>query len=288
MRRGVAAVGVVLALTCGACRADRSGPEPTVSPETRASASQDAATAPIRAEMGQTSHDVARNQMEVWVANDTGRPVTPTRMAYVDGRFRGQILGERLREIPEGSERGFPLPLPTDPDCGSRATSGVLVITYAGQRTQVRVDDESDVVTRSVARRCADIATARVVKLRFRDRVPVRGQGAQAYGVLLLEVSPTGRGAFSIESISGTHLLMPAREGPWHPRVRLSRTSRSRVLELPFVPARCDPHGFMEGSGATAFKVAVTVGGRPGQLLLRMSPRGSAQAISRARELCGL
>ena len=53
-------------------------------------------------------------------------------------------------------------------------------------------------------------------------------------------------------------------------------------------PARCDDHVFMESGGATAFLVDLHLDGRPGQLLLRMSPAGASAAIAFARDSCGL
>ena len=61
-----------------------------------------------------------------------------------------------------------------------------------------------------------------------------------------------------------------------------------RRIALPVRPARCDDHVFMESAGATAFLVSLHLDGRPGSLVVRMSPAGAAAAISFARDSCGL
>ena len=70
------------------------------------------------ADMRQSSRDAAAGRMEVWIDNDTAEDVTPTRITYVDGRFRTPLEGTRLREIPSQSTRGFQFLLPARPTCG--------------------------------------------------------------------------------------------------------------------------------------------------------------------------
>jgi hypothetical protein len=43
----------------------------------------------------------------------------------------------------------------------------------------------------------------------------------------------------------------------------------------------------MEAAGATAFLVGLHLDGRPGHLVVRMSPAGTARAIAFARDACG-
>ena len=90
--------------------------------------------------MRQSSRDAAAGRMEVWIDNDTSEDVTPTRITYVDGRFRTPLTGERLREIPAQSTRGFQFPLPSRPTCGAsndveptvEDPLGTVEVEYAG------------------------------------------------------------------------------------------------------------------------------------------------------------
>ena len=75
-------------------------------------------TGRLLADLRQSSRDAALGRMEVWIANDTARELTPTRITYRDPRFRSPVRGERLRPNPSRSERGYPLTLPSRPACG--------------------------------------------------------------------------------------------------------------------------------------------------------------------------
>ena len=54
------------------------------------------------------------------------------------------------------------------------------------------------------------------------------------------------------------------------------------------MPNRCDVHAFLEAGGATAFIVHLRLGDESGDLVLRMSQEGAANAIRFARDSCGL
>jgi hypothetical protein len=74
----------------------------------------------------------------------------------------------------------------------------------------------------------------------------------------------------------------------WRPDVAVGGDRRTRRIELPVVPNRCDDHAFLEAGGATAFIVHVALGERSGDVVLRMSKEGAANAIRFARDSCGL
>jgi len=245
-------------------------------------------TGEITADMRQSSRDVALGRMEVWVLNDTAHQVRPRRIVYRDGRFRTPLLGERLRPIPSQSERGYPLTLPLDPVCDSDATHGELVIRLEDRTVRMQVEDETDVPGRYLATRCTELAVARVADVRWLDDVPSRGSGEGSVGVLRLRVAPTGEGALRIRYVTGTPMIRPETGDVWRPRLSVGPGDDPVVLELPFLPARCDDHVFMESAGATAFKIGLVVDGEPATLLLRMSPEGSSAAIDQVRASCGL
>ena len=236
--------------------------------------------------------------MEVWVANDTVREVTPTAIRYRDPRFRRPVSGERLRPNPARSERGYPLTLPRVPDCGVPAAAGTVgrrptvTVSYrvagAGhRRATLRVTDDNDVVARYVAARCLELDVARVAPLAFADTVPRSGDGGT--GTLTLVARPTGLAGhvLRVDTVAGTPLFSAAGRAAWRPGTVVRGDGPATRIRLPVQPARCDDHVFMEAAGATAFLVGLHLDGRPGHLVVRMSPAGTARAIAFARDACG-
>ncbi|GAB3780633.1 hypothetical protein [Nocardioides ungokensis] len=303
MRSGLRAVVVVL-LLAGLAAGCGPGDAPDASPSSSSPASASPPvptltpielpppgppTGKLLADLRQSSRDAALGRMEVWIGNDTRHDVTPIRIRYTDPRFRRPVAGERLRLNPSRSERGYPLTLPTRPVCGAHRGPARLSVTYGGRTVSLPVTDDNDIVARYVASRCLELAVDRVAVLEFADRVPTDGTREGATGTLTLLARPTGAAGqvLRIDSVGGTPLLGAA--GPaWRPRVTVRGDGPVRRIELPVRPARCDDHVFMESGGATAFLVSLHLDGRPGSLVVRMSPTGARAAIGFARDSCGL
>ena len=89
-----------------------------------------------------------------------------------------------------------------------------------------------------------------------------------------------------VDTVAGTPLFGAAGRSPG-PEARIAARAARRIRLL-VQPARCDDHVFMEAAGATAFLVGLRLDGRPGELVVRMSPAGTSAAISFARSACGL
>jgi hypothetical protein len=258
-------------------------------------------TGTLIADMRQSSRDAAAGRMEVWIDNDTLRDVTPTRVTYRDPRFRTPLKGERLREIPQQSTRGFQFYLPPRPTCGTSndvpATLddplGTVTVEYDGRTETLEVADETDVAGRYTRARCLEIAIDRVATLSWSDQVtegdptqtPVGGEG-----VLGLVLVPTGKPGpqLTIDTVSGTPILSPVGTDAWRPGATISGDDEPLRVPLPLKPTRCDAHAFAESGGATAFKIGLTLDGEPGQITLRMTPEGAANAIAFARASCGM
>jgi hypothetical protein len=248
------------------------------------------ATGRLFADLRQSSRDAALGRMQVWIRNDRVRDLTPTRVTYVDGRYRQPLLGERLRLNPARSIRGYPLTLPARPRCGSTATSGRVVVEHDGRRESVRVEDEADVVARYVDTTCLQLQVSAVADISFADEVPVDKPGEGGIGTLVLVVRPSGRpgaGSVTIDTVAGTPLLSSYQLPFWSPDLTVASTDDEVRVELPVHPARCDEHVFMESGGATAFGVKLHLGDREGKLIIRMSPEGASNAIGYARDSCG-
>ena len=243
------------------------------------------------ADMRQSSRDAAANRFEVWINNDTADTIAPTRITYSDGRFQTTLPGTRLRDIPSQSERGFPIYQPEQPACDSSARHGEVTVEYGDTKVTVPVDDETDVVGRYTSSRCLEIAVSKVAELSWDDDVPPDEEGVVgANGTLTLVVQPTGAAgpALTIDTISGTPVLAPVGADVWRPDVTVTGDQPPQRIPLPLKPNRCDAHAFAESGGATAFKIGLHLDGKPGQITLRMSATGAANAINFARATCGM
>jgi hypothetical protein len=300
-RRTGALIGVVAtALTLAACADSSSNAGPEPSPSTSISTltalpMPDMGPPPgeLVADLRQASRDSALGRFQVWIGNGLRRGINPTSIRYLDPRFRAAIPGERLRANPSDTERGYPLALPPRPRCDvdvpTNAAPGNVVIAFDGRQVRIPVEDEADVVARYVASRCLELAAAQVAHLSFADKVPADGSGEGSAGTLVLVARPTGRGGtLMIETVGGTPVLTAKGSTAWRPRVTVRGTGPVRRIELPVVPNRCDDHAFLESGGATAFIVHLRVGDESGDLILRMSQEGAANAIRFARDSCGL
>ena len=299
-RAGVPTGAVLVVLVVAGC----AGSSPSAGPEPSPTSSISTLTPLPMPDMGppegelvadlrQASRDSALGRFQVWIGNGLRREINPTSISYRDPRFRAPIPGERLRPNPSDSERGYPLALPPRPRCDVHPRSpapGSVTMVLDGRKVRIHAEDEADVVARYVASRCIELAVSRVAQLSFEDEVPVDGSGKGSVGTLVLMARPTGQTSkvLTIETVGGTPVLTAKGSGVWRPRARVRGDGPVRRIELPLVPNRCDDHAFLEAGGATAFIVHLRLGGKSGDLVLRMSDEGAANAIRFARDSCGL
>ena len=298
MRTSLLAVLAAALLLAGCGGDDTSGaPEPSPSPSIRTLTPVPLPPPPpptgkLVADMRQSSRDAAAGRMEVWIDNDTADDLRPRRIVYSDPRYRTTLPGTRLRPIPSQSERGFPLYLPEQPACDHPQGRGTITVVYAGPTGQtsrtVPVSDPTDVAGRYTTARCLELAVAEVADLRWAEEVPWDGEEGSD-STLTLVVTPTGRPgpALRIDTVSGTPVLSPVGSDVWRPGVTVRGTDAPQRVALPLKPTRCDAHAFAESGGATAFKINLHLGGKPGQITLRMSTAGAANALHYAKNSCG-
>ena len=88
--------------------------------------------------------------------------------------------------------------------------------------------------------------------------------------------------------IAGNALQAAAERGMKTVGLTVNGADEPQRIDLPLKPTRCDAHAFAESGGATAFKIGLHLDGEPGQITLRMTPAGAANAINYARASCGL
>ena len=247
----------------------------------------DSSAAELRvvADLTQDSRDTARERIAVVVTNEGAVEVTPDAITYVDPRLAAPLTADRLRAIPPGGARRFPLPL-ADPVCDAPAAEpGRLTVVVGSSEVAVPAADEVGVVARWVERRCAEFDVAAVAPLVFTEVRPAGGESAD----LVLTATPTGEGsgAYVVEGVAGTPVFTSV-DGPWAPGVTVTAEGDRVDIPLPARPARCDGHVFGESAGATAFLVRVLLDGERLEVLVPMSPEVAATALDFALEACRL
>lgn len=242
-------------------------------------------TGTLDAVLRQSSRDAARGRMQVWIFNGTDAAVEPTRITYDDPRLSEPIDGQRLRTMPSGLDRGFPLPLP-EPNCGGVfKVAPRLTVRTADGIQEVSLADEIGIVQRYHDAVCFELDVQRVVDLAWDDAVP----STDDVGTLTLLATPTGRrGRVEVLGVGATPVFRNPTTTTWRPDVVIDGTDPPQRIELPVVPARCDSHAFFEAGGATAFRLQLRLDGEEGELVLRMSPTGAEAAFDFALAACGL
>ena len=241
----------------------------------------------LTAELQQSSRDVALGRFQVWITNGLQKEVRPRRIVYRDALLTKPVEGERLRGIPSGSYRGYPLEL-IEPTCGGEEAGATVTVFYGGESVEIPVDDETQVVGRWSKERCAERAIERVAALEWSPGMRIEGSGADAVALFRLTAHPTGRdGSYTIDTVTGTPLYTSADGDFWTVDEKVSGKGADTTIELPAQPARCDIHAFGSATGGTTFFVNVTIDGEPAQVRIAMSPEVTDEAFSYAAEVCG-
>jgi hypothetical protein len=245
----------------------------------------------ITAELQQSSRDVALGRFQVWLTNGLDHEIDPTRIVYRDQQLSRPVLGGRLRTIPSGSYRGYPLDL-IEPDCRAERAKQSVTVTFDGTSETVPVYDETGVVDRWSHQRCDEIAVESVAKLEWTRGIRVEGSGSDAVAMFRLTATPSGRGgSLTVDTVGGTPLYTSADGDFWTVGTTVRGVGKPVTMELPAQPARCDSHAFGAATGGTTFFVNLTLGSgasrRKAQIRLAMSPEVSAETFAYAREACG-
>ena len=241
----------------------------------------------LTAELQQSSRDVALGRFQVWITNGLHEEIRPRRIVYRDALLSRPVEGERLRAIPVGSYRGYPLEL-IEPTCGGEEAGATVTVLYGGESVEIPVEDETQVVGRWSKERCAERAIERVAALEWSPGMRIEGSGADAVALFRLTAHPTGRdGSFTIDTVTGTPLYTSADGDFWTVDELVTGTGPETTIELPAQPARCDIHSFGSATGGTTFFVNVTIDREPAQVRVAMSPEVTDEAFSYAAEACG-
>jgi hypothetical protein len=289
-----ALLGVLVLGSCGSSGSESAAPSaPSSSPVktlTMLPAPEKTLSGELTAELQQSSRDVALGRFQVWITNGLQEEIRPRRIVYRDGLLTRPVQGERLRPIPSGSYRGYPLEL-IEPTCGGEETGATVTVVYGpdgSDGVEIPVDDETQVVGRWSKERCAERAIERVAALEWSPGMRIEGSGADEVALFRLTAHPTGRdGSFTIDTVTGTPLYTSAEGDFWTVDERVTGTGPETTVELPAQPARCDVHAFGSATGGTTFFVNVTIDDKPAQVRIAMSPEVTDEAFSYAAEVCG-
>ncbi len=251
-------------------------------------------TGKLIADIEQSSRDGAANRFQVWIDNDTDSTITPTKVTYTDDRFQAPLPGNRLRDIPSQSRRGFQFDEPDEPACGRAAESGTVTVEYTvhgeHQSQTVQVEDEADVIARIASSTCLELAIEKVAHLSWADEVTASGDGGKgSVGTMTLVVDTTGKpgATLVVDSIAGNPVLSPGDRGVFNANLTVTGDQPSQRVPVPVKPSRCDGHAFGESGSFAAFAINVHVDGEPGQFVLRMGPTAAANAVHYAEASCG-
>jgi hypothetical protein len=246
----------------------------------------------LTAELQQSSRDVALGRFQVWITNGLDHEITPRKIVYRDDLLVRPVVGERLRSIPSGAYRGYPLEL-IEPTCRGEETGATVTVDYGDEVVDVQVEDETSVVGRWSTERCAEIVIDRIAPLEWTPGIEVRGTGADAIALFRLTAHPTGDGgSYTVDTVGGTPLFGSADGDFWTVGKKIDGTGGDVTMELPAQPARCDSHAFGAAGGGTTFFVNVTIAGHgresgPQQIRLAMSPEVTSETFAYAAEACG-
>ena len=287
----LALLGVLVLGGCASSGSESAAPSaPSSSPVktlTMLPAPEKTLSGELTAELQQSSRDVALGRFQVWITNGLQQEIRPRRIVYRDALLSRPVEGERLRAIPSGSYRGYPLEL-IEPTCGGDEAGATVTVFYGGESVEIPVDDETRVVGRWSKERCAERAIERVAELEWSPGMRIEGSGADAVALFRLTAHPTGRdGSFTIDTVTGTPLYTSADGDFWTVDELVTGTGPDTTVELPAQPARCDIHAFGSATGGTTFFVNVTIDGEPAQVRIAMSPEVTDEAFSYAAEVCG-
>ena len=246
----------------------------------------------LTAELQQSSRDVALGRFQVWITNGLDHEITPRKIVYRDDLLVRPVVGERLRTIPSGAYRGYPLKL-IEPRCHGEETGATVTVDYGEEEVDVEVEDETSVVGRWSKARCAEVAIDRIAPLEWTSGIEVQGSGADAIALFRLTAHPTGRGgSYTVDTVGGTPLFTSADGDFWTVDQEIDGAGSDVTMELPAQPARCDAHAFGSATGGTTFFINLTIAGHgpdsgPAQFRLAMSPEVTSETYAYAAEACG-
>ena len=235
--------------------------------------------------------DVATRQAQVEVHNGSEQPIVIGDITVSDPRFAGpatRIIDKRSTVLPGGTV-DIRIQLP-DLSCDTpEGTSTVALTLVDGDSEDVRtasLPDRLGFLAPLYERECRAEELADAAKVTFASFTPsLPGVPAD----LALEVVPTGEGGARVAAIQSTNLLSFA--GPAVRSYPIDVTmapgdTAERIVVLPVVPSRCDPHAVLEDKRGTVFNLAIELEGRPGLVQIAADEAMRGRILAWVAEWC--
>ena len=246
----------------------------------------------VTVDLRQLRSDVAARQAQVTVMNGSDQTLTVGAVEVHDPRFDG--LGVRVvdREsrISAGGSVSIRVQLPPAACPGDDQATASVTLDWstadaAGTATS-DLPDPLEFVPPLHERECRASALAAAADLTLSSFTP-SPEGSPA--VLTLTIAPAGNSAAVIDGIHMTNLLA------WPDTPGLVRTIGAEVragdtepiqVELPLVPARCDPHVVQEDKRGTVFTLDVEIDGSKGTIELPASEEMRGRILTWVAQWC--
>lgn len=275
-RRGAAAVAGLVALVAVAGCAGTPGPAPSPVP---------AADASVVLEVLQLRGDVASGHIELRVTNEGKAALEVARAVYESSRWSAPMERAEGDAVPPGASRNLRLQLP-EPTCEEGPLEHRAMLELADGRAvegapgdplgQLESIDDAACALRAFEREVASV--------RWLDPViPADGSGPATVRLELDPVAGEGAAGGTVVEVGPTVLLAPAdasgnRIESLPVGIALEPGGGASVVEVPLTPGRCDAHAIAEDKQGTIFRVRVSIGGAPAELLLP-SPDAQRDAL---------
>lgn len=240
----------------------------------------------LEATLVQLRSDVADRRAQVRVRNDGDRAVTIGEVRVTDPRFAPAAtrVVERSTELPPGTAVDIRVAL-GDAVCDAPATGPASVTlglrTADGDRTATaRIPELFPFLQALHEAECLRARIDEVAALGIEGFEPSTS-GEPAILRLRLAAQDAATAALFVTGVRDTNLLTVA--DPFSP----IRVGGTQTVDIPLVPARCDPHAVQEDKRGTVFRVDVDLDGEPGSFDLAASPQVRAAILAWVADRCG-
>lgn len=246
----------------------------------------------LRVELVQQRSDVTLRQAQVRIVNGSDEAITIGAVAVSDPRFAAdaaRVIAGRSTTISAGGSVDIRVQLAQAacdvPDAAEpRALLDVEIAGRAGT-IALAASDPLGFIAPLHARECLAAEVAEGVGLSF---VAFEPAPAGEAAMLRLEAEPGG-GEVTIVAVQPTVLVdfVPAGGGAFPLDLAISADSDPVVLDLPIVPARCDPHVVQEDKRGTIFTIDVELDTEPGTIELFVGEDMRGRILSWVARWCG-
>lgn len=275
-----AIAGALLVLATG-CAATDPTPAPSGLPEG------------VTVAVTQLRSDVADRQAQVQVRNDSDAAVMIGAVRVDDPRFTGPAtrVVDRTSTLAPGATVNVRVQLATVDCTVPDEAAATVTIDYAvGAQMGSGTAAAPEVFPFLAAlhrRECVALHAADAAEISFGRFTP---SAAGAPAVLELQLKPgIGGGDLTLVDVRETNLLTftGAARGAFPVGAVVTPISSPQSVDLPLLPARCDPHAVQEDKRGTVFTLDVEIDGEPGQFTLAADPDLKAQILRWVTSWCG-